>query len=113
MSTSLVKFTFEYSVEGGPITTAKSLSSAQTVVKEAMWGEVRWLNNGALHMRDFYRDGECYSTSLGECCAGERAEAIRANLNKLDGTNASVVSMLTGMSKAELDELGGVPTDGA
>jgi len=34
---------------------------------------------------------------------------VRASLARLDGSLASVVSELTGMSPAQLDELGGVP----
>ena len=34
---------------------------------------------------------------------------IREALNRLDGSNASIVSEMTGLSRAELDDLGGVP----
>lgn len=34
---------------------------------------------------------------------------IREALNRLDGSNASVVSEMTGLSRADLDDLGGVP----
>ena len=36
---------------------------------------------------------------------------IREALNRLDGSNASVVSEMTGLSRAELDDLGGVPEE--
>ena len=36
-------------------------------------------------------------------------EGIRAALGRLDGSNASVVSLISGMSRDELDDLGGVP----
>ena len=36
---------------------------------------------------------------------------IAANLAQLDGTTASSVALLTGMTRAELDELGGVPEE--
>ncbi len=36
-------------------------------------------------------------------------EGIRASLSRLDGTRASIVSEISGLSRAELDELGGVP----
>jgi hypothetical protein len=36
-------------------------------------------------------------------------EGIRAALLQLDGSNASAVSMMTGFSRDELDNLGGVP----
>lgn len=36
-------------------------------------------------------------------------EGIRASLSRLDGTRASVVSEISGLGRAELDELGGVP----
>ncbi|MBX3068498.1 MAG: hypothetical protein KF867_04075 [Cryobacterium sp.] len=35
--------------------------------------------------------------------------AIRASLSRIDGTRASLVSEISGLSRAELDELGGVP----
>jgi predicted transcriptional regulator len=35
--------------------------------------------------------------------------AIKASFKRLDGTRASVVSEITGYSRAELDDLGGVP----
>lgn len=39
----------------------------------------------------------------------EIGRAALAALKELDGTNASVVSLLSGFSQQELDELGGVP----
>ena len=36
-------------------------------------------------------------------------EGIRAALGRLDGSSASVVSLITGFSREELDDLGGVP----
>jgi predicted transcriptional regulator len=36
-------------------------------------------------------------------------EGIRASLSRLDDTRASIVSEISGLSRAELDELGGVP----
>ena len=36
-------------------------------------------------------------------------EAIRGSLSRLDGTRASVVGEVTGLSRDELDDLGGVP----
>jgi hypothetical protein len=36
-------------------------------------------------------------------------EAIRSSLARLDGTRAAVVSEITGFSREELDDLGGVP----
>ncbi|MDJ0460037.1 type II toxin-antitoxin system VapB family antitoxin [Arthrobacter sp. NQ7] len=39
----------------------------------------------------------------------ELAAAIKDAMTQLDGSNASVVSMMTGLSPEELDELGGVP----
>lgn len=36
---------------------------------------------------------------------------VRVSLARLDGSLASVVSELTGLSRAELDELGGVPSE--
>lgn len=36
-------------------------------------------------------------------------ERVREALTALDGTNASVVSLMTGYSRSELDDLGGVP----
>jgi predicted transcriptional regulator len=36
---------------------------------------------------------------------------VRAALQKLDGTNESAVSLMTGLSKDRLEELGGVPED--
>lgn len=36
-------------------------------------------------------------------------EGIRASLSRLDGTRASIVSEISGLSRAELDDLGGVP----
>lgn len=35
--------------------------------------------------------------------------SIQEVMQKLDGSNAAVVSMMTGYTKSELDELGGVP----
>ncbi|GAA1350199.1 hypothetical protein GCM10009636_08460 [Arthrobacter koreensis] len=35
--------------------------------------------------------------------------SIQEVMHKLDGSNAAVVSMMTGYTKSELDELGGVP----
>lgn len=35
--------------------------------------------------------------------------SIKEAMQKLDGSNAAVVSMMTGYSKQELDDLGGVP----
>lgn len=34
---------------------------------------------------------------------------VREALGKLDGTNASAVALMTGLSCEDLDELGGVP----
>lgn len=39
----------------------------------------------------------------------ELAAAIKDAMSQLDGTNKSVVSMMTGLSPDELEELGGVP----
>lgn len=39
----------------------------------------------------------------------ELNDAIKAAMGQLDGSNASVVSMMTGLSAEELTELGGVP----
>jgi hypothetical protein len=39
----------------------------------------------------------------------ELSAAIKDTMSQLDGTNTSVVSMMTGLSAEELDELGGVP----
>ena len=36
-------------------------------------------------------------------------EGIRASLSRLDGTRASIVSEISGLSRDELDDLGGVP----
>jgi predicted transcriptional regulator len=36
-------------------------------------------------------------------------EGIRASLSRLDGTRASIISEISGLSRAEFDELGGVP----
>lgn len=36
-------------------------------------------------------------------------EGIRNSLARLDGTRASVVSEISGLSREELDDLGGVP----
>ena len=36
-------------------------------------------------------------------------EGITASLSRLDGTRASVVAEISGLSRAELDDLGGVP----
>ena len=36
-------------------------------------------------------------------------EGIRGALGRLDGSNASVVSLITGMTRDGLDDLGGVP----
>lgn len=36
-------------------------------------------------------------------------EGIRASLLRLDGTRGSVVSEISGLSRDELDDLGGVP----
>ena len=36
-------------------------------------------------------------------------EGIRAALGRLDGSNASVVSLISGVSRDELGNLGGVP----
>ena len=36
---------------------------------------------------------------------------IRQALNLLDGTDASLVSVMTGLSRAELEDLGGVPEE--
>lgn len=36
-------------------------------------------------------------------------EGIRSSLSRLDGTRASVVSEISGLSRAQLDELGGMP----
>lgn len=38
-------------------------------------------------------------------------EGMRASLSRLDGTRASVVAEISGLSRAELDELGGVPEE--
>lgn len=38
-------------------------------------------------------------------------EAVMHTMRQLDGSNTSVVSALTGMSKERLDALGGVPED--
>jgi len=35
--------------------------------------------------------------------------AIRASLSRLDGTEASVISEISGLSRERLEELGGVP----
>jgi predicted transcriptional regulator len=35
--------------------------------------------------------------------------AIKTALSQLDGSRTSIVSMMTGLSAAELEELGGVP----
>jgi len=42
---------------------------------------------------------------------GEIDAGVRAALQKLDGTNESAVSLMTGLSKDRLAELGGVPED--
>lgn len=36
---------------------------------------------------------------------------VRANLAQLDGTEAAVISMLTGFDRDELERLGGVPEE--
>lgn len=36
-------------------------------------------------------------------------EGIRDSLSRLDGTRASIVSEISGLSRTELDDLGGVP----
>ncbi|WP_369045142.1 hypothetical protein [Sinomonas sp. P10A9] len=36
-------------------------------------------------------------------------QAVLVALKQIDGTKASMVSVLTGLSREELDELGGVP----
>lgn len=36
-------------------------------------------------------------------------DGIRASLSRLDGTRASVITEITGLSRDELDDLGGVP----
>ncbi len=38
-------------------------------------------------------------------------ESIRGSLARLDGTRASIVGEITGLSRGELDDLGGVPED--
>ncbi|MEY2847619.1 MAG: hypothetical protein RI885_284 [Actinomycetota bacterium] len=44
-----------------------------------------------------------------EAHRSEMSEAIRASLARLDGSNAAVVVEITGLSRDELDDLGGVP----
>lgn len=44
-----------------------------------------------------------------EAHRGEINDGIRAALARLDGTRASVVAEISGLSEAELSELGGVP----
>lgn len=41
----------------------------------------------------------------------EIADAVRTALRELDGTKGAVVSMLTGLSREELDDLGGLPAE--
>lgn len=36
-------------------------------------------------------------------------EGIRASLSRLDGTRSSIVTEITGLSREELNDLGGVP----
>lgn len=36
-------------------------------------------------------------------------DGIRAALSQLDGTNASAISLLTGLSASRLEDLGGIP----
>jgi len=43
----------------------------------------------------------------------ELTAAVRASLARLDGTLPSMVSEITGLSRAELDELGGFDDGGA
>lgn len=44
-----------------------------------------------------------------EAHRNEMNEAIRASLARLDGSKAAVVAEITGISRGELDDLGGVP----
>lgn len=37
--------------------------------------------------------------------------AIAASLQRLDGSHAALISEITGLSRSELDELGGVPEE--
>jgi hypothetical protein len=46
----------------------------------------------------------CYSEHRDELNA-----AIKESLSRLDGSKAAAVSVLTGMSAADLEELGGLP----
>lgn len=39
----------------------------------------------------------------------EITQGVRAALERLDGSRGAVVSMLTGLSRDDLDDLGGVP----
>lgn len=36
---------------------------------------------------------------------------IRASLSRLDGSRAAIISEITGMTRQELDDLGGVPEE--
>ena len=44
-----------------------------------------------------------------EAHRSEMNEAIRASLARLDGSKSAVVAEITGFSRDELDDLGGVP----
>lgn len=43
--------------------------------------------------------------------ANPTPEEVRAELEKLDGTTANVIAMLTGLSAEEINELGGLPEE--
>lgn len=37
--------------------------------------------------------------------------AVREHLNQLDGTDEAAVALITGMSRSDLADLGGIPAD--
>jgi hypothetical protein len=52
------------------------------------------------------------SDAVREYVEAHRAEinvAIRGAMSRLDGSNTSAITVMTGFSKEELDDLGGVP----